>query len=279
LINFHPNSSGTSYSNQAWLDNHHAIKSRSRSEIILKIPLYAKDSVLDMGCGSGSWSFLAAEMVGIHGTVTGVDSNVDVLNYARQKQVLHCLRNIINFVCADIEEWNPPQEKYDAVLLFNILSYMERPQLLIEKANSSLRKGGRLIVKDTDISSDFYYPVPPLLRSEIVRISHECDIIRLKNSYNPFFARTAQMLIQDCLCRPVGCLSHAVSFSSPLTAEEKLYIRANANMLATVAIESGAEKTGLDWCALFEEGNNDSVFLRSDFMYGMTEYIFYTVRT
>ena len=42
--------------------------------------------VLDIGCGVGDVSFLAAELVGPTGTVVGIDRNPGVLAVARQRQ-------------------------------------------------------------------------------------------------------------------------------------------------------------------------------------------------
>ena len=49
--------------------------------------------VVDIGCGTGSVSFMISPMVGEHGRVVGVDSNQYAINYcnevARIKRILN----------------------------------------------------------------------------------------------------------------------------------------------------------------------------------------------
>ena len=52
------------YCTHKWLDNHHSVKSKLRSELIKDLPIKEGSKVLDVGSGTGLWSFLIAEQVG-----------------------------------------------------------------------------------------------------------------------------------------------------------------------------------------------------------------------
>ena len=44
--------------------------------------------VLDIGCGAGDVSMLAAKIVGKTGTVVGIDRSIDAINYARSREII-----------------------------------------------------------------------------------------------------------------------------------------------------------------------------------------------
>ncbi len=58
----------------------------STERIFRRAGITAGMRVLDVGCGAGDVSFLAAELVGPTGAVVGIDSNPGVLNLARQRR-------------------------------------------------------------------------------------------------------------------------------------------------------------------------------------------------
>jgi len=61
--------------------------------------------VLDLGCGAGDVSMLAAELVGPAGFVVGIDRSQDVLNVARKRAKEAGLRQV-SFVRASVEEFS-----------------------------------------------------------------------------------------------------------------------------------------------------------------------------
>jgi ubiquinone/menaquinone biosynthesis C-methylase UbiE len=61
--------------------------------------------VLDLGCGAGDVSMLAAELVGTAGYIVGVDRIQEVLNLARERAQEAGLRQI-SFVQASVEDFS-----------------------------------------------------------------------------------------------------------------------------------------------------------------------------
>src|SRR5215469_10735374 len=62
--------------------------------------------VLDVGCGAGDVSLLAAEFVGETGSVLGVDNNPSVIQMA-QARVQHAGIAQVSFLTADISDLTP----------------------------------------------------------------------------------------------------------------------------------------------------------------------------
>src|SRR5947209_4731229 len=71
--------------------------------------------VLDVGCGVGDTTFLAADLVGRDGSVIGVDRSADALATARQRADTDGRLNV-HFVQAELGAPIPDQGPFDAVV-------------------------------------------------------------------------------------------------------------------------------------------------------------------
>ena len=76
------------------------------------------DSILDLGCGTGSHAFFFADM---GYKVTGVDFSEDMLKIAREKAAQQ--QKYISFLQQDIRHLNLNQEFDAAVAMFAVMSY------------------------------------------------------------------------------------------------------------------------------------------------------------
>jgi SAM-dependent methyltransferase len=70
--------------------------------------------VLDLGCGVGDASFLAAELVGPSGSVVGIDSRRDIITVARERAGERRLKRV-TFKCVPLEALSGPAS-FDAVI-------------------------------------------------------------------------------------------------------------------------------------------------------------------
>jgi len=111
-------------------------------------------SVLDVGCGPGSVSFLAAELAGPTGAVVGIDNNPAMLVTARA----HALASgapIVSFLEADLTElgaegWLEPG--FDAIIGRLILLHVPDPAALLRTLARHLRPGGVTVFQEPDLT-------------------------------------------------------------------------------------------------------------------------------
>ncbi|MFF1276912.1 class I SAM-dependent methyltransferase [Streptomyces marokkonensis] len=102
------------------------------------LPRRAGD-VLDLGCGTGSLSLLAAEQ---GHRITGVDRSPAMVALAREKLAGRDAAFLVGDAAA------PPvgEERYDAVLVRHVLWTLPEPRRALRHWRDLLRPGGRLVL-------------------------------------------------------------------------------------------------------------------------------------
>ena len=92
--------------------------------------------VLDVGSGAGDVSFLAAELVGDDGSVTGVDRSAEAVATARAAAVARALTDV-SFVLSDLDALTVAQP-FDAIIGRYVLEWLPHPARRL----SGLRQSG-----------------------------------------------------------------------------------------------------------------------------------------
>jgi ubiquinone/menaquinone biosynthesis C-methylase UbiE len=121
--------------------------------------------VLDVGCGVGDVSMIAAEMVGATGSVVGIDNAAIALPLAsaRGKRAGY---DWLRFVEANLLQY-APGEKYDAIIGRFILMHIPAPSEALRHLCALLDEGGVVSFIEMDISETAAIPPMPLLEKVI----------------------------------------------------------------------------------------------------------------
>jgi SAM-dependent methyltransferase len=119
-------------------------------------------SVLDVGCGPGEVSLLAAELVGASGSVLGIDASADMLEVARTRMQTAGLGHVF-FQPADLRSLILDQQ-FDALIGRLILMHLPQPETVLRRLLHAVRPGGIVVFQEYDLSSfaDAFYPPSPL---------------------------------------------------------------------------------------------------------------------
>ena len=112
------------------------------------------DTVLDVGCGSGSVAYDVAKKAK---RVIGIDIDEDKIRDAKKNFLL----DNIEYVCGDIKNWSFKQ-KFDVIMLSNVLEHIEDRIKFLKKIK---RLGGKFLIR-----------VPMLNRSWVVLYKKELGI-------------------------------------------------------------------------------------------------------
>jgi SAM-dependent methyltransferase len=105
--------------------------------------------VLDIGCGAGDVTLLAAELVGEQGAVVGVDREAGPLVTGREHARERHLANV-TFLQGDIEQLPSDVGIVDAVIGRRVLMYQPDGVRAIQRLADSVRSGGLIVFQEHD---------------------------------------------------------------------------------------------------------------------------------
>ena len=147
--------------------------------------------VLDIGCGPGDVSFIAARLVGPTGTVLGVDAAPEMVELARARAAeqglaaVHFTQSTIDAVALE--------EPVDAVVGRLILMHLPDPAATLRQLSTWVRPGGVIAFSENDITGARSIPDMPRFRQVTAGTVRAFEAIGL----NPQFGTTLHTIFAD----------------------------------------------------------------------------------
>jgi ubiquinone/menaquinone biosynthesis C-methylase UbiE len=119
--------------------------------------------VLDLGCGAGDVSMLAAEMVGPAGSVIGIDQSVEAIGRA-EARVRASGYQQVSFCVSSVEEFSSA-ELFDVVIGRYVLIHQPSPSDFLRAARRHVRPGGVIGFHEISCHHELYsLPKAPLFQ-------------------------------------------------------------------------------------------------------------------
>jgi SAM-dependent methyltransferase len=109
--------------------------------------------VLDLGCGAGDVSMLAAEAVGASGSVVGIDRDAQVLPVARDRAQASGFAHV-SFRQASVNTFSDPRP-FDFVIGRYVLLYQDDPAAFLQAAARLVGTGGILALHELVLDRSF----------------------------------------------------------------------------------------------------------------------------
>ena len=109
-------------------------------------------SILDYGCGPGSYTIPAAQLVGKSGKVYALDIHPLAVKQVQKAVAKRGLANI-ETILSDCDT-TLPDEKVDVVLLYDILHELSEPDKVLAELHRVLRAGSILSVNDHHLTEE-----------------------------------------------------------------------------------------------------------------------------
>ncbi|MDX1520656.1 MAG: class I SAM-dependent methyltransferase [Anaerolineae bacterium] len=124
--------------------------------------------VLDVGCGAGDVSFLAASLVGPEGAVIGVDKSPEATALASQRGQAAGLTNV-HFITHDLSTFTI-DKPVDALIGRLVLMYFADPAVILRRLTRFLKPGGLVVFHEIDTSGSKSEPACELFTTAVERI-------------------------------------------------------------------------------------------------------------
>ncbi|GGH03913.1 class I SAM-dependent methyltransferase [Mucilaginibacter phyllosphaerae] len=113
-------------------------------------------SFLDVGCGGGNVTLMAAGLVGKTGAVTGIDFDEEIIKLDEVDTSGKGF-NHINYFAQSAYNLTYKNE-FDVVYSRFLLSHLTRPGVVLNNMLQAAKTGGKIIVEDIDFSGHFCFP-------------------------------------------------------------------------------------------------------------------------
>ena len=134
-----------------------------------------KDTILDLGCGTGELSAYIAELVGPEGYVVGVDPDS---NRVRVAQETHRGVKNLSFVKGNSDNFEGMgSEKYDIIILNQVFHWIPNKEHAFRNIFSSLKAGGKIAIQYVDhlysfMSIAYEEMTPPEIEQRLKNMRH-----------------------------------------------------------------------------------------------------------
>jgi len=116
-------------------------------------PVHPGEAILDIGCGAGVDSLIAARMVGPSGSVRGIDLVREMLNRAKENSKLVGAENV-EFTEGSAEGLPFPDASFDAVVSNGVFNLVVDKVKALEEVMRVLKPGGRFMVADQVLAGE-----------------------------------------------------------------------------------------------------------------------------
>ena len=153
-------STGHGLSEGSYLDSHFETMKPEYEAMIRSVGLKSGWSVLDAGCGGGSFLPLLAELVGSNGHISAFDlapENIERVEALVENKEFPCAMDtrVGNLTSLPYED-----DRFDAVWCANITQYLTNDELsqMLAEFRRVVRPGGLVAVKEIDLTANLFSP-------------------------------------------------------------------------------------------------------------------------
>jgi ubiquinone/menaquinone biosynthesis C-methylase UbiE len=152
---------------------------------------------IDLGCGTGSTTFLISGMVGRRSEAIGLDSSPERIAICRKRMASENIGNV-SFIVNDVYDAEFGDGLFDFVFSRFLFQHLKYPKRAINEMLRLSRKGGIIAAEEFVHGSWFSDPPDP----HIDKLRRSYVSLAKTNGSDPFIARKLPKLFADAGLRP-----------------------------------------------------------------------------
>ena len=163
-----------------WLERPERIKEERTDKLLKALPIQPGMTVVDLGAGSGYFSFPLAKLVGPNGKILAVDIQKEMLALIRERMRKRKVTNI-EPIMGTISDPKLPEGAVDLILMVDVYHEFSHPYEMVEAMVRSLKVGGKLVfveyrLEDPDV------PIKLVHKMTQKQVKREMSVHALKHS-------------------------------------------------------------------------------------------------
>jgi SAM-dependent methyltransferase len=142
-----------SFHGASWLDRPEREQEENISKLLPPLKIEPGQNVVDLGAGSGVYTFRLAKLVGDMGKVYAVDIQPEMLMIIQRKMKKQAAKNIELVQCTE-KDPKLPERAIDLILMVDVYHELAYPYEVMQKLVDSLKPGGRLVFVEFRLEDD-----------------------------------------------------------------------------------------------------------------------------
>lgn len=166
-----------------WLTEH-------PSEVLRRVGIREGQTVLDYGCGSGTFSIPSARIVGKEGRVYALEVRPKMLEHVKEKAGSEGLTNVVT-VLLDRSKPNTglQDDIVDAILIYDVMHEIDDRVGLLQELYRVARRGSFISIFPMHIGSE-----------RVLYIMKECNLFYFRDRYGPSGYKVASEILNFYRC-------------------------------------------------------------------------------
>jgi ubiquinone/menaquinone biosynthesis C-methylase UbiE len=153
-----------------WLDRPERDQEERPDLVMTALGLKGGETVADLGCGTGYFSWRLAKMVGRQGTVYGVEIQPEMLDLLATKMKERGLTNVVGVLGTTTDPKLP--KPVDLVLMVDVYHEFDHPWEMMDAICRQLKPGGRVAFVEYR-GEDPEVPIKPLHKMTEAQVKKE----------------------------------------------------------------------------------------------------------
>ncbi|MCS7045533.1 MAG: class I SAM-dependent methyltransferase [Gemmataceae bacterium] len=142
-----------SYHGAGWLERKEREREEHTSKLLPPLKIKPGDTVVDMGAGSGYYTFRLAEIVGPKGKVYAVDIQPEMLDIIRARMKRQKVSNI-ELIHGTETDPKLPDSAIDLILMVDVYHEFSHPYEMTQAMLKALKPAGRLVFVEFRLEDD-----------------------------------------------------------------------------------------------------------------------------